>query len=74
MAAAAGPTPRDATAGHCRGPARVASAATRSPGRRPVKPAPFTYHRTRTVAETVALLSELGDEAKIMGVEHVTDP
>ncbi len=44
----------------------MASAATRPPGRRPVKPAPFTYHRTRTVAETVALLSELGDEAKIL--------
>jgi len=31
-----------------------------------VKPAPFTYHRTRDVAETVALLAELGDEAKIL--------
>jgi carbon-monoxide dehydrogenase medium subunit len=31
-----------------------------------VKPAPFTYHRTRDVAETVSLLAELGDEAKIL--------
>jgi aerobic carbon-monoxide dehydrogenase medium subunit len=31
-----------------------------------VKPAPFTYHRTRTVPETVALLAELGAEAKIL--------
>jgi aerobic carbon-monoxide dehydrogenase medium subunit len=31
-----------------------------------VKPAPFTYHRTRSVAETVALLAELGDGAKIL--------
>ena len=31
-----------------------------------MKPAPFTYHRTRDVAETVSLLTELGDEAKIL--------
>jgi carbon-monoxide dehydrogenase medium subunit len=31
-----------------------------------VKPAPFTYHRTRSVAETVARLAELGDGAKIL--------
>ena len=31
-----------------------------------MKPAPFTYHRTRSVAETVALLAELGDGAKIL--------
>jgi aerobic carbon-monoxide dehydrogenase medium subunit len=31
-----------------------------------VKPAPFTYHRAHSVAETVALLAELGDEAKIL--------
>lgn len=31
-----------------------------------MKPAPFTYHRTRTVPETVALLAELGDAAKIL--------
>jgi len=31
-----------------------------------VKPAPFSYHRTRTVPETVALLAELGDGAKIL--------
>jgi aerobic carbon-monoxide dehydrogenase medium subunit len=31
-----------------------------------VKPAPFTYHRTRTVPETVTLLAELGAEAKIL--------
>jgi aerobic carbon-monoxide dehydrogenase medium subunit len=31
-----------------------------------VKPAPFTYHRARSVAETVALLAELGDGAKIL--------
>jgi aerobic carbon-monoxide dehydrogenase medium subunit len=31
-----------------------------------VKPAPFAYHRAYSVAETVALLAELGDEAKIL--------
>jgi aerobic carbon-monoxide dehydrogenase medium subunit len=31
-----------------------------------VKPAPFAYHRARSVGEAVALLSELGDEAKIL--------
>jgi carbon-monoxide dehydrogenase medium subunit len=31
-----------------------------------VKPAPFAYHRAHSVAETVALLAELGDEAKIL--------
>jgi carbon-monoxide dehydrogenase medium subunit len=31
-----------------------------------VKPAPFTYHRAHSVAEAVALLTELGDEAKIL--------
>ena len=31
-----------------------------------MKPAPFTYHRAHSVAETVALLAELGDEAKIL--------
>jgi aerobic carbon-monoxide dehydrogenase medium subunit len=34
--------------------------------RRPVKPAPFVYHRARDVDEAVALLAELGDEAKIL--------
>ena len=36
------------------------------PRRRPVKPAPFSYYRTRSVPETVALLAELGDGAKIL--------
>ncbi len=31
-----------------------------------MKPAPFAYHRAHSVAETVALLAELGDEAKIL--------
>ena len=31
-----------------------------------MKPAPFSYHRTRSVAETVGLLAELGDGAKIL--------
>jgi carbon-monoxide dehydrogenase medium subunit len=31
-----------------------------------VKPAPFAYHRVHSVAEAVALLAELGDEAKIL--------
>ena len=31
-----------------------------------VKPAPFTYHRAHSVDEAVALLAELGDEAKIL--------
>jgi carbon-monoxide dehydrogenase medium subunit len=31
-----------------------------------VKPAPFAYHRAASVAEAVALLAELGDEAKIL--------
>jgi aerobic carbon-monoxide dehydrogenase medium subunit len=39
---------------------------TCSTERMPVKPAPFTYHRTCDVAETVSLLAELGDEAKIL--------
>jgi len=31
-----------------------------------VKPAPFSYYRARSVPETVALLAELGDGAKIL--------
>jgi aerobic carbon-monoxide dehydrogenase medium subunit len=31
-----------------------------------LKPAPFAYHRARSVGEAVALLAELGDEAKIL--------
>jgi aerobic carbon-monoxide dehydrogenase medium subunit len=31
-----------------------------------VKPAPFTYHRAHSTDEAVALLAELGDEAKIL--------
>jgi aerobic carbon-monoxide dehydrogenase medium subunit len=31
-----------------------------------VKPAPFAYHRAHSVEETVGLLAELGDEAKIL--------
>jgi carbon-monoxide dehydrogenase medium subunit len=31
-----------------------------------VKPAPFAYHRVHSVAEAVARLAELGDEAKIL--------
>jgi aerobic carbon-monoxide dehydrogenase medium subunit len=31
-----------------------------------VKPAPFAYYRAHSVAEAVALLAELGDEAKIL--------
>jgi aerobic carbon-monoxide dehydrogenase medium subunit len=31
-----------------------------------VKPAPFVYRRAHSVGETVALLAELGDEAKIL--------
>ena len=31
-----------------------------------MKPAPFVYHRARSVDEAVALLAELGDEAKIL--------
>jgi carbon-monoxide dehydrogenase medium subunit len=31
-----------------------------------VKPAPFAYHRAQSVGEAVALLAELGDEAKIL--------
>ena len=31
-----------------------------------MKPAPFAYHRPHSVAEAVALLAELGDEAKIL--------
>jgi carbon-monoxide dehydrogenase medium subunit len=31
-----------------------------------VKPAPFSYYRTRSVAETVGRLAELGDGAKIL--------
>src|ERR1700685_1985032 len=31
-----------------------------------VKPAPFAYHRAYSVGEAVALLAELGDEAKIL--------
>jgi len=31
-----------------------------------VKPAPFAYHRAHSVGEAIALLSELGDEAKIL--------
>jgi carbon-monoxide dehydrogenase medium subunit len=44
----------------------VTSACVAHPERTPVKPAPFTYHRTRDVAETVGLLAELGDDAKIL--------
>jgi aerobic carbon-monoxide dehydrogenase medium subunit len=31
-----------------------------------VKPAPFAYHRAHSIDEAVALLAELGDEAKIL--------
>ena len=31
-----------------------------------MKPAPFAYHRAHSAAEAVALLAELGDEAKIL--------
>jgi aerobic carbon-monoxide dehydrogenase medium subunit len=31
-----------------------------------VKPAPFAYHRAHSVGEAVAMLAELGDEAKIL--------
>jgi aerobic carbon-monoxide dehydrogenase medium subunit len=31
-----------------------------------VKPAPFTYHLARGVAEAIALLAELGEDAKIL--------
>ena len=31
-----------------------------------VKPAPFAYHRAHSVGEAVALLADLGDEAKIL--------
>ena len=31
-----------------------------------VKPAPFAYHRVHSVGEAVALLADLGDEAKIL--------
>jgi carbon-monoxide dehydrogenase medium subunit len=31
-----------------------------------VKPAPFAYHRVHSVDEAVALLAELGDEAKVL--------
>jgi aerobic carbon-monoxide dehydrogenase medium subunit len=31
-----------------------------------LKPAPFSYYRTRSVPETVAILAELGDGAKIL--------
>ena len=31
-----------------------------------MKPAPFAYHRAHSVGEAIALLSELGDEAKIL--------
>jgi aerobic carbon-monoxide dehydrogenase medium subunit len=31
-----------------------------------VKPAPFTYHLARDVAEAIALLTELGEDAKIL--------
>jgi aerobic carbon-monoxide dehydrogenase medium subunit len=48
------------------GPPRAYRPLRAHPERTPVKPAPFTYHRTHDVAETVALLAELGDEAKIL--------
>jgi aerobic carbon-monoxide dehydrogenase medium subunit len=35
-------------------------------GAQQVKPAPFAYHRAHSVGEAVALLAELGDEAKIL--------
>src|SRR5579872_3434753 len=42
------------------------SSPLRSLGEQPVKPAPFAYHRAHSVAEAVALLAGLGDEAKIL--------
>ena len=32
----------------------------------PMKPAPFEYHAPTTIGEVVALLAELGDEAKVL--------
>src|ERR1700749_2787049 len=54
-----GPLPAEAE-----GRSRLGRRAT--PRRRPVKPAPFSYYRTRSVPETVARLAELGDGAKIL--------
>jgi aerobic carbon-monoxide dehydrogenase medium subunit len=35
-----------------------------------VKPAPCTYHLAHDVAEAVALLTELGEDAKILAGEQ----
>src|SRR5260370_4407116 len=48
------------------GPRRADGAGDSADLRSQVKPAPFAYHRARSVAEAVALLAELGDEAKIL--------
>lgn len=32
-----------------------------------MKPTPFSYHRPQSVAEALALLAELGEEAKPLG-------
>jgi aerobic carbon-monoxide dehydrogenase medium subunit len=42
------------------------AAPSRAGGRSVVKPAPFTYHLAHDAAEAVALLTELGEDAKIL--------
>src|SRR5215831_16832905 len=44
----------------------IPSCGQAGPERSSVKPASFAYHRSHSVEETVALLAELGDEAKIL--------
>src|SRR6266849_565270 len=48
------------------GPRRAHGAGDSADLRSQVKPAPFAYHQARSVAEAVALLAELGEEAKIL--------
>src|SRR5260370_4321231 len=48
------------------GPRRADGTGDSADLRSQVKPAPFAYYRAHSVAEAVALLAELGDEAKIL--------
>src|SRR5713226_7838525 len=48
------------------GPRRAHGAGDSADLRSQVKPAPFAYYRAHSVAEAIALLAELGDEAKIL--------
>ena len=49
-------------------------ASRRAPGRMPVIPGSFAYHRPKSVSEAVALLADLGEEARPLAGGHSLIP